>query len=146
MSTDHTQLTPEQAREQLLTSQTRSMRSTRDRKIHAFGTAVFGLTLGVYMASQNVRSDIAASLLFFAIWGGAAFWVERTTRTVPRRTKLWSRLGIGTSMVVALVAVLPWLNLQAQTEANTWSMVLVGALVAAAPSLVAAAIIARGRE
>lgn len=149
MSTDHTQPTPEQAREQLLTNETRSLRSTGDRKVHATGTAVLGLTVSVYMAARNVTSgtgSIVATLLFFAVWLGAMFWVERATSTVPRRTKLWSRLGISASFVVVLGAVVPWLNLQAQTEPNTWPMVLAGALAAAAPSLVAATLIARGRE
>lgn len=149
MSTDHTQITPEQAREQLVTSQSRSLSSTGDRRVHAAGTAAFGLTLGVFMAARNVvtgTSGVVANVLFLAVWLGAAFWVQRATRTVPRRTKLWSRLGVGASLVVALVVVVPWLNLQAQTEPNTWPMVLVGALLAAAPSLVAAAVITRGRE
>lgn len=149
MSTDHTQLTPEQARHQLHTIQSRSLRFAGDRRVYAVGTAISGLALGVFMAARNAvsgTSDILASLVFFVIWLGAAFWVQRATRTVPRRTKLWTGLGIGGSLVVALVAVLPWLNLQAQTEPNTWPMVLLGGLVVAAPSLFAAAVIARGRQ
>lgn len=149
MNADSTHPTPEQAREQLVTSQARSLRSDRDRTVHAAGTVAFGLTLGAYMAARNVVSgatDIVASLLFFGVWLGATIWVERSTRTVPRRTKLWSRLGLLASMLVALLAVVPWLNLQAQTQPNSWSMVLVSALVIAAPSLLAATTIVRGRQ
>jgi cytochrome bd-type quinol oxidase subunit 2 len=148
MITDHT-LTPEQAREQLATSRPRSLRSERDRNVHAIGTAVFGLSLGLLMAPWNLLSGTAELLLsatFLAVWAAAAIWVERRARTVPRRSRRWSRLGLGVSLALALVAVVPWLNLQAQTEPNTWPMALGAALVIAAPSLLAAAVIAGGRR
>lgn len=147
MSTDYPQLTPEQAREQLAASQTRSLPSARDRPVHALGTAVFGLTVALSMATRNVVSGTGRLMLsgvFLVAWVGGAIWMERAARTVPRRARLWSRLGIGASFLLALGLVLPWLNLEAQTEPNTWPMVLVAALVVAAPSLVAAAAIARG--
>ena len=146
---DHPHVTPEQARAQLAASRARPLGSDGDRAVHAVGTAVFGLTTGFYMATQNLvtgTAGIVLSCLVVAIWVAEALWVERAARTVPRRASLWSRVGIGGSLVLALVVVLPWLNLRAQTEPNTWPMVLVGALVAAVPSLVAAAAIARGRR
>lgn len=147
MSTDYPQVTPEQAREQLTVTQARSLPSARDRKVHAIGTAVFGVSIAFYMATLNVVSGSGRLLLtgaFIAIGLGEAIWIERTARTVPRRARLWSRLGIGASLVLGLAAVLPWLNLRAQTEPNTWPMVLVAGLVVAVPSLVASALIARG--
>ena len=149
MGAEHMHLTSEQARERLAASRSRSLRSRGDRKVHAVGTAVLGLSIGLFMADRNLVSgtnEIVTSLIFGAVWLGGAIWVERAARTVPRGARLWSRLGIGTSVVVALVAVLPWLNLRAQTEPNTWPMVLAGAVVIAVPSLVAAAVIAGGRK
>ena len=139
-------VTPEQARLQLADAQARSLSSPRDRKIHATGTAVFGFTIALGMATQNVVTGagrVVLSCVVLVILLGEAVWVERAARTVPRRARLWSRLGIGSSFVLALGLVLPWLNLQAQTSPNTWSMVAVAALIVAAPSLAAAAVIAR---
>lgn len=142
-------LTPEQAREQLMTTRTRSLDSSRDRGIHAIGTAVFGLTIGLFGASRNMTEGPVwfwGSLAYFVITIGVAFWVERTAQTVPRRARLWSRLGMAGSLVLCLVVVLPWLNLSAQTAPNTWGMVLIGGLGAAVPALIGAALIARGRK
>jgi hypothetical protein len=146
MSTDPKLLTPEQAREQLAAD--RTLASPRDRRVHAIGTAVLGVSTAGVLAAQNLFSGAAQlvlSAVFVAVCLGDVVWVERVARTVPRRAKLWARLGIGASLVLSLGVVLPWLNLQAQTEPNTWPMVLAGALVAALPSLVAAGAIARRR-
>lgn len=147
---DRHQPTPQEAREQLAAAQARQLGSARDRRIHAVGTAVLGLTVGVFMATQNMVSlGTSGALLFVAfavVCLGEAWWVERAARTVPRRSRLWSRLGIGGSVVLALVVVMPWLNLSAQSGPNTWPMVTVGAAVAAAPSVIAAAAIAAGRR
>lgn len=148
MDTHPAPLTPDQAREQLARSATRSLRSGRDRRIHAAGTAVTGITGGLFMASQNVvtgASRVVLSGVVLAVYLAGVFWVERAARIVPRHARLWSRLGIGGSLVLALGLVLPWLNLRAQTEPNTWPMVLAGALLAALPSLVAAAAVSLRR-
>ncbi|MDO5712594.1 MAG: hypothetical protein Q4P32_12785 [Micrococcales bacterium] len=149
MDAPQAQPSPQQAREQLAVAQSRSLSSGRDRRIHAIGTAVFGLAVGFLAASRNITdgsSWIWATLAYFALAVGSGIWVERAARTVPRRARLWSRVGVVTSLVLALVVVLPWLNLSAQTAPNTWSMVLVGGLGAATPSLVAAAVIAARRS
>ena len=149
MSTDQPQVTPEQAREQLAATQTRSLPSGHDRRIHAVATAVFGCSVAFYMASRNVFSGaerVVVSGVFVAVWMGGAIWVERAARTVPRRARLWSRLGIGLSFLLALGLVLPWLNLQAQTVPNSLPMVLVASFVVAVPSLIAAAAIAGRRR
>lgn len=149
MHSDRPQITPERAREQLAEARTRSLRSGRDHTLHAAATAAFGLSSGLLAASQNVvsgASEVALTCAFVAACLAVGLAVERVARTVPRRARLRSRLGIGASLLLALVVVLPWLNLQAQTEPNTWPMVLVAAVVIAVPSLVAAAVIARGRR
>ena len=149
MTADHTQMTPEQARAQLAASETRSLPSARDHRIHATGTAVLGVAMAAMMAPQNVLTGaggIVLDLVLVAIWIGGVVWLERGPRTVPRRARLWSRLGLGLSFVLALTAVLPWLNLREQTGPNTWAMVLAGGAVIATPSLIAAALIAGGRK
>ena len=148
MTGEHPHPTPEQARTQLAASRAASLGSDGDRTVHALATVAFGLVVGLYLSARNVvdgAGSVVASVLFFGCWLTAALWVERSTSTVPRRAKLWSRLGLAGSMLVALLAVLPWLNLQAQDEPNTWPMVLAGALVATLPSALAAAAIARAR-
>lgn len=149
MDADNAQVTPEQAREQLAASRPRALSSARDRRVHAVGTAVLGLAIGLFMASRNLLSEtglVVVAVVFFVAWMVGLAWVERIARTVPRGARRWSRVGIGGSFVLALAAVLPWLNLQAQSAPNTWPMVLLGALVAAIPSLLAAAVIAGGRK
>ncbi|SOD97481.1 hypothetical protein [Blastococcus haudaquaticus] len=148
MSTEHPLLTPEQAREQLAAVGGRSLHLARDRRIHATGTAVFGLTAAVHMTTQNVvtgAAQVVLSCVVLAIFVAEAVVVERAARTVPLRARFWSRTGIGASFVLALGVVLPWLNLQAQTSPNTVPMVLGGAVLVAAPSLLAAVVIARRR-
>lgn len=149
MSTDHSPLTPEQAQEQLSAGRNRLLASSRDRRVHAVGTGVFGLAMGLFMTARHMTSGTAAVVLTICFGGlliGEVIWVERTARTVPRRAGLWSRLGAGVSLLLALGAVLPWLNLRAQSEPNSWPLVLVAAAVVAVPSLLAAAVISRGRR
>ena len=148
MTSEHMHPTPEQARTQLAVSRTSALAPHRDRTVHALATVVFGLVVGLYLSARNVvdgAGSVVASVLFFGCWLTAALWVERSTSTVPRRARLWSRLGLAGSVLVALLAVLPWLNLQAQDEPNTWPMVMAGALVVALPSVLAAAAIGRAR-
>ena len=149
MSADHPHLTPEQAREQLTSTTTRSLLSPRDRRVHAIGTALFGVGVAVHMATENIVTGAAGAVLSGVVLAallGETVWVERAARAVPRRARLWSRLGIGVSFVLALVVVLPWLDLAAQDEPNTWPMVVTASLVVAGPSLAAAAVIAGGRR
>lgn len=151
MDEGHHQPTPQEARERLAAArEARRLGSPRDRVVHAAGTAVVGLTIGVFLAAQNmVVSGMGHALLFAAFAAvclGEGWWVEVAARTVPRRSRLWSRLGNGGTLVLALIAVVPWLNLGAQSAPNTWPMVIVGAAVAAAPSVIAAAVIAGRRE
>jgi hypothetical protein len=147
MTTDPT---PGQARDQLQEVARRPLTRSRDRAVHATATAATGLALGLLGTAQNIASGLAANValtgFFFAVALGSAAWAEHAARTVPRRARAWSRAGMIASLVLNLVLVRPWLNLQAQTEPNTWSMVLVGAVVVAVPSLAAAAMIARGRR
>ncbi|RAX18166.1 hypothetical protein DC347_05510 [Pseudarthrobacter sp. AG30] len=137
--------TPEQACEQLSAVQARSITSERDRSVHALATAVFGATTAFYMASQNILAGGMAhavkTVAFIALWLLVAWWIERAAKTVPRRARLWSRTGIAGSFVLSLIAVLPWLNHASQSADNTWPMVALGAVLAAAPALVAAAAI-----
>ena len=141
-------LTPEQAREQLATIQTRTLDTSRDRTVHAGATAVFGVTTALYMAAQNILADWVShsvgTAVLAAAWLVTVWWVERVARTVPRRAKAWSRGGIVASFVLTLTVVLPWLNFSAQSASNTWPMVAAGATIAAVPALAAAAVIRWG--
>jgi hypothetical protein len=146
---DRPTVTPEQARQQLAEIQARSLSLPRDRRIHAIGTAVFGVTSAILLVTRNVVTGTGAvglAVVALVVLVGEGVWVERAARTVPRRARFWSRLGIGASFVLGLGLVLPWLNLQAQTSPNTWPMVAAAAVVVAAPALTAAAAIARARR
>lgn len=147
MTADTSSPTPEQAREQLRVSRDRSLRRDPDRRRHAIATALLGLAVGLSFAAQNLVSGaghVVRSALFLAAWLAVWVWVERVTRTVPRQARRWTRLGVAGSILLALGAVLPYLNLQEQSEPNTWPMALVAGIVIALPSLAAAALIARG--
>jgi len=141
--------TPQQAREQLAATQDRVLSSSRDRRVHAVGTAVVGVTIAAYGAAQTIVSgaaEVAFSVAFFALIFGQAWWVERAARTVPHRSKVISWTGIGASFVLGLLLVRPWLNLAAQTSPTTWPMVWAGSALAAVPALVAATVIAWRRD
>lgn len=150
MGSDNVNLTPERAREQLAVDRERPLHSAADRRVHAIAVGGFGAAMGLLFATQNMFSGGTSSLVRYGVflvgYLTLEFWVERTVRTVPRRVRLWRYCGIGASLPVALFAVLPWLNFEAQRAPNTWPMVLAGALVIAAPSLLAATVIARGRK
>jgi hypothetical protein len=138
----------QQAREQLAARRRTAVRpSPRDRTVHAAATAVVGVDTGLLAATQNLPiSRAVVSFGFILVWLAAASWAERVSRAVPRRARRRSRLGIVGSLVLALGAVLPWLNLQAQHSPNTWPIALVAAAVIAAPSLVAAVVILADRQ
>lgn len=143
-------VTPEQAREHLATIQARTLDTSRDRAVHAVATVVFGAITAFYMAAQNILTDwlshTVGTAVFAAAWLVTMWWIERVARTVPRRAKAWSRGGIVGSFVLTLTTVLPWLNYSAQTSPNTWPMVAAGAAAAAAPALIAAAVIRWGTK
>ena len=148
MERHDTPLTPEQARERLRLTRARTLPSAGDRRAHAIGTAVCGLTVGVHLGTQSVLSGTGRLVLLaalVAVFVAEAVWVERAARTVPRHAGLSARVGVGASLVLALVVVLPWLDASARTEPNSWPLVLTAAVVVALPSLVAAAAIVRGR-
>ena len=138
-----------QARAQLSTTHPQ-LTGPRDRRVHAITTATLGTAVGAVMAIQNLLVGPGGTALralgYFVIVGGALMWAERAARTVPRHAKLASRVGVGGSLVVGLTAVLPWLNLSAQTRPNTLTMAFGGAAAIALPSWVAAGYIARSRR
>lgn len=148
MDSTRSETTPQQAHEQLAAAENRVLASADDRRAHALVTAVTGVIVGVIFALSLVVSGVGSVLLYGAVLAvafGASWWVQRVARTVPRRTKLISAIGVGFSVFVALFAVLPWLNLSAQTSPTTWPMGLAGVTMIAAPTLVAAAVIAGRR-
>ncbi|HSK23575.1 MAG TPA: hypothetical protein VK906_10385 [Egicoccus sp.] len=141
--------TPAQARQRLDASGRAPLRNRRDRRIHAIHTATVGVVIAMALATRNVLdigSDVVLSVVMFGLMVALLVWMERTTATVPRRAGLLSRVGVGLSFLLGITVALPWLNLRAQTEPNTWGMALGAAAVTAVPSLVAAAAIARGRR
>ncbi|GGI04178.1 hypothetical protein [Egicoccus halophilus] len=141
--------TPDEARERLDVSSRGTLRNRRDRRIHATGTAVIGVVIASTLATQNVvgpRGDIVRNVALLVLVLGAIVWMERAATTVPRRVRLLSRVGVGLSFVLGLTVALPWLNLRAQTEPNTWAMALGAAAVIAVPALVSAVAIATGRR
>lgn len=149
MNTQPSQLTPQQAREQLAAARSRSLASAQDRKVHAAGMVFVGVVIGLHMASRNLIGEGTYALVGVLVIGlllVEMIWVDRTARTVPRRVRLCSWTGFIASFIVGLWAVTPWLNLAAQTAPNTWPMVLGGAAATAAPSLIAAIVIAAGRK
>jgi hypothetical protein len=148
VTSEHRSPSAQQAREQLAESRRSALRpSQRDHTIHAAATAVVGLDTGLFAATQNLPiSRPLASFVFILVWLAATCLAERVSRAVPRRGRRRSRLGIAASLVLALCAVLPWLNLQAQHSPNTWPVALLAGAVIAAPSLVAAALILGDRE
>ncbi|TFV66260.1 UNVERIFIED_ORG: hypothetical protein E4P37_07435 [Bacillus sp. AZ43] len=142
-------LTPEQARQQLADVESRVLGCPRDRRLHAIGTAVFGVSIALGLVTQNVLSGtarLALSCVLLAVMVGEGIGVERAARTVPRRARLWSRVGIGASFAVGLGFVMPWLNLEDQSSPNTWPMVAAAACLVALPSLAAAVVISRDRR
>jgi len=148
MDTD-LEITPEQARERIAASSARRLGSAPDRKMYALGTIALGLAVGVYFATENLVHGVAylvSSMAFVAVLVAAEIWVQGATRTVPRRARLWSRIGFGASFALGFVAVGPWLNLQERTDLDPWLVALAASLVITAPSLVAAAAISRERR
>ena len=151
MSTPHpdVHLTPEQARDRLAVTAIGPLTTMRDRRVHAAGAAVVGLTMGLHMAMRNVVTEGRYALLSAAFVGvlvAEVLWVERASRTTPRRGRRWFWTGFTASFVLVLAVVTPWLNLGARTRPNTWAEITLGAAVIALPSLLAAAAIARPRR
>lgn len=139
-------LTPDEAQRRLDLGTSTSLTSAGDRRLHAGSTALFGVGLGA-MAVTSSRLDglvgSAVSGILAAALLGLLLWADSRARTVPRRARLISRVGVGVSLVVGLVAVLPWLNLRAQDQVIGWPLALAAVAVIALPSLVAAAAIGR---
>jgi hypothetical protein len=148
VSHEPTSPTFSEARDQLATSY--ELTGAHDRRVHAITTALLGVALGAPMGFQNLLvgpgGTALRTLIYAVIVGGALVWAERTARTVPRHAKLASRVGFGASLLVGLTMVLPWLNFSAQSQPNTVAMAIVGAVVIASPSWIAAGYIARARR
>jgi hypothetical protein len=63
----------------------------------------------VFSAAQNLAVSWVGETLLTAelvlVVVGTASWVERAARTVPRRSRLWSHIGLGRSFAASLLLV-----------------------------------------
>lgn len=150
-----TDLTPRQAREHLERAEQGTVLDDSSRVIHGNATALFGVVIGAYFALQTALDGVSPweSLLivgYVVILLGLAVWQSRAARVVPRHSRRIGWGGLGASVVLMLSAILAANYRQAGRMGEGTSggepvwLLVVGAVLIAAPMVVAGALIRRG--
>lgn len=148
-----TDITPQQAREQLAEAEAATDRRAGDRRVHALATGGFGLLVGAYLAVSRLVEgsswETLVMVLYVLLLLGLAGWQTRGANTWPRRARRTSWIGLGITMVLFLGAVIG-LNVWEAQEAvgatvptDDVALLALAGLVVAAPMLGAAVLINR---
>ncbi|QKE85572.1 hypothetical protein [Arthrobacter sp. NEB 688] len=149
-------ITPQQAREQLAHAEAATGRRDAERRVHALATAAFGLLIGVFLAVSRISEDTRYESVVIAFYALALValttWQTRGARAWPRHARRTSWVGLGTTMVLFLAAVMVFNVREMQQERaglpqteNIGLLVLAGLLVAA-PMVLAGLRIRRGDQ
>lgn len=140
-------VTTDEVRQQLALSESSLLSSEADRLRYAMGTALVGTIVGSYMVfARDLGSTVprlAISGVFLGAAVGTQYWFERSAGSIPRHAKRWFGVSFVVSMLIALGAVLPILNLRTQTEPSSAVALATAVMAIALPSWVAAWAIAR---
>lgn len=158
MNATHDDRNKTQARAALAKASATDLATDRDRRIHGWATAGFGLAVGTYVALNPVAQQFSWlrwTLLpvYVATLMVLATWQSRAARTVPRHSRIIGYAGLAGTGVLTLAAII-WLNVrQADNrtaglpdELDAWWVYAAAGLVAALPMLVAGYLIHRGRK
>ena len=151
-----TSLTPDQALERLERARSGGVSDAGARRIHGVATAGFGLVIGAFFALQTGLDETSWEPVVIAgyivILLGLAVWQSRAARVMPRHGRLTSWIGLGATVVLMLGAVMAANIRQAGREDGgittgepLW-LLLFGAIVIAAPMVVAGILIHRGER
>lgn len=151
-----TDITPDQALAHLERARSGGVDDEHARSVHAFATAAFGIVIGAFFALQTgldgTSWEPAIIVGYVAILLGLAAWQSRAARVMPRHGRRTSWIGLVCSAVLMVSAVLAANIRQAGREADgitagepLWLLV-VGALLVAAPMVVAGILIHRGEQ
>lgn len=147
-------ITPQQAREQLDLAGEAATRHRPDRRVHATATAGFGLLIGAYLAVSRLAEgtgwETPVLTFYVLLLLALTLWQSRGTRTMPRHARRTAWVGLATTMVLFLTAIVAFNVREAQRELDGVAatenalLLVVAGLVVAAPMLVAARSILRG--
>jgi uncharacterized membrane protein len=151
-------ITPEQARDQLVQARSVLVEDRASRRVHGLATAAFGLAVGCYVAVQQrfdgIRPwDSLAVAGYVLVLVTLAAWQARAARVVPRRSRFISRVGLAGTVVLVLPTIVV-LNIRAAARVtegaaggpeSLWALA-VAAVTIALPMLVAGLLIRRGGE
>lgn len=146
------QVTPEQARAALESAPV-VPNSDRDRLVHAWATAGFGALVGIFVGvSQAIPRNSGAQHWIYAGYAalllGLALWQSKKARTFPRHSTITSYIGLAGTMVLAMLAIMGlgmWENYTGEVVSISPLWYPLGALVVAAPMLIAGWVIAKRR-
>ncbi len=135
---------PDQAR-------TTTLDNTEDRRVHGWATMGFGALIAAFSAlnqwgnESSVRSGLPILLAYVLLQMGLAAWQSATARTWPAGSMRLSWIGVGTSAIVAFVGnmALNWLG---QSGPVAPTLIVLFAVIATLPSILAGARIMRGRR
>ena len=147
-----------QARAALAEADRTELSTDRDRRVHAFATAGFGVGMGLFVGAHRVVDghpwgETGLLVLYVATLGVMAFLQKRAARTVPRNARRTGHIGLGAS-VAAMWAAIIWLNIRQgdvrraglPDQVDSWWVYACAALVTALPMLVAGRVIDRQRR
>jgi len=147
-----------QARVALEQAERADLATERDRRVHGFATAGFGLLMGLYVAAYRLvdgsgwGEGTLLGLYAVTLFGLAA-WQGRAANTVPRNARQIGYVGVAGSAVLVIASII-WLNVRqgdnrvagiGDQPDHWWAYVLVG-VVTALPSLIAGHVIFYGRR
>ncbi len=151
-----TGITSDQALERLERARNGGVDDGYARRVHAFATAAFGIVIGAFFALHTGLDETSWEptiiVGYVAILLGLAAWQSRAARVMPRHGRRMSWIGLGCTAILMISAVLAANVRQAGREADgitagepLWLLVVI-ALVIAAPMVVAGILIHRGER
>ncbi|PRY60173.1 hypothetical protein BCF74_108119 [Knoellia remsis] len=142
------------ARAALEQAQGANLSSDRDRRVHGFALAGFGLVMAAFLALSQYFDGRAGTIVLgfyvVALFLLAA-WQKRAAGTVPLGSRQLGWVGMGLSVLFMLASII-WLNIrQGDNRAagigeqpDAWWAYALAAVVTALPLLVTGALVARG--
>lgn len=109
------------------------------RSVYAAAAAGCGVGIGASLVVALLVGGQAGPVTGVVIWVlllAGVLRLEKKLPTAPEEFRRWTRIGFGTSVLLYLAAAMPWLGSRDEVG---WGLLLLAALIVAAPCLIVGA-------